>query len=62
MTTPDVTMTTRDVTMTTHEHEVTMSTIQVPLDRILEEVNQSGSRPDPFDQEEVMEATMVLDM
>jgi len=29
---------------------------QVPLDRILEEVNQAGARPDPFDQEEVMEA------
>lgn len=27
---------------------------QVPLDRILEEVNQAGSRPDPFDEEEVM--------
>ena len=29
--------------------------LQVPLDRILEEVNQSGSRPDPFDEEEVHE-------
>lgn len=28
---------------------------QVSLDRILEEVNASGSRPDPFDEEEVMQ-------
>lgn len=32
-----------------------LNTEQVPLDRVLEEVNQSGSRPDPFDEEEVME-------
>merc|ERR550537_2093685 len=28
---------------------------QVPLDKILEEVNQAGARADPFDEEEVME-------
>lgn len=28
---------------------------QVPLDKILAEVNQAGSRPDPFDEDEVME-------
>ena len=29
--------------------------LQVPLDQILEDVNQAGARPDPFDEEEVME-------
>ena len=32
-----------------------LSLWQVPLDKILEEVNQAGSRADPFDEEEVME-------
>ena len=40
--------------MSSSRFKVITLRFQVPLDKILEEVNMSGSRPDPFDEEEVM--------